>query len=697
MRLPRWHVASTLFLALPFSAALLGLPPAWSTEAPAAPPPTACPAGAVSSRVFAFTFGGNRAGFETSCVMSDGSREIAFAFNDRGRGPSLRARYVLDAHGVPTSVEIDGNDYLKTTIAERFRLSGGTASWKNKVEEGARRLAGPAFYVGQAAPPEEAALLARALLAAPGGRLPLLPQGEARIEKIGARELKTGDGSRSVTQYEIAGLGFQPTTVWLDGRGELFAFVDDFTSLVPEGSEGAVEVLLKEQNARSEARRADQARRLRRVPSGRLAFVHANLFDAAESRMRPATTVVVEGNRITAVGPDGSMAIPAGAETVDAAGRALLPGLWDMHTHPGVDDGILYLAAGVTGVRHMSAEVGTAKRYDAFDTGGAIGPRVTFAGIVDGRGPFQGPTTTLVDTDAEARAAVQAMAAAGFPQVKIYSSVKPELVPVIADEAHRHSMRVSGHVPAFMTAEQVVRAGYDEIQHMNMLFLNFLSKEVLDTRTPARFSIVADHAEEVDLGSERVRAFLALLKERKVTVDPTLGVFEGLFNDRPGKVAAAYAAVADRMPPLVRRGFLDGGLPVPPGSEARWTATLPAMERMLMALRREGIAIVAGTDAMAGFSLPRELELYVQAGIPATEVLGIATLGAARVAKRDDRLGSIAPGKLADLILVDGDPSKTIGDVRRVRMVLKDGAVFDPDALCREVGIMPLEEGGPRR
>jgi imidazolonepropionase-like amidohydrolase len=100
---------------------------------------------------------------------------------------------------------------------------------------------------------------------------------------------------------------------------------------------------------------------------------------------------------------------------------------------------------------------------------------------------------------------------------------------------------------------------------------------------------------------------------------------------------------------------------------------------------------------MAGFSLPRELELYVQAGIPATEVLGIATLGAARVAKRDDRLGSIAPGKLADLILVDGDPSKTIGDVRRVRMVLKDGAVFDPDALCREVGIMPLEEGGPRR
>jgi imidazolonepropionase-like amidohydrolase len=664
---------------------------------PAAPPPAACPAEASSSRVFAFVLGGNRAGFQTACVLPDGSRQVIFAFNDRGRGPLLRSRYVLDGRGVPSSVVIEGHDYLNAAIAERFGMATGTASWKNKVEEGERVLAAPAFYVSQSGPPVELAFLARALLEAPGGRLPLLPQGEARVEKVGTREVAAGSRTQTVTQYDVTGLGFQASPVWLDERQELFAIVDPWTSLVPEGWEAAGDVLREAQEARSAARRAALARRLRRVPAGPWVVEHAKVFDTEESRLRPGTTVVVSGSRITAVGLDGKVTVPPGAERVDAAGRVLLPGLWDMHAHPDLDDGVLYLAAGVTSVRDMAAEAEKAKRFAAVDSGETIFPRVTFAGIVDGRGPFQGPTKVLVDTEAEARAAVAAMAAAGFPQVKIYSSVKPELVPAIAEEAHRRGMRVSGHVPAFMTAEQAVRAGYDEIQHMNMLFLNFLYDQVQDTRSPARFTAVAEHAAEIDLDSDRVRTFLALLRERKVTVDPTLVVFENLLDDRPGQVAAAYVSVADRMPPLVRRGFLEGGLPVPEGSEARWHAALPAMKRMLMALRHEGIPIVAGTDSLAGFSLPRELELYVDAGIPAPEVLRLATLGAARVAGRDDVLGSIAPGKLADLVLVDGDPTRMIGDVRRVRLVVKDGALFDPDALCREVGIRPLEEGGAHR
>lgn len=663
---------------------------------PAAPAPVACPADATSSRVFAFLLGGNRAGFQTSCVLGDGSLELVFAFNDRGRGPFLRSRYVLDERGVPRSVATDGNDYLKASIAERFSSAGGHASWKNKVEAGETRKGGPVFYVSQAGPPLELALLARALLASPDRRLPLLPQGEARIETVGTRSVETGDDSLTVTQYAVTGLGFQPSPVWLDERGGLFAIVDDFTAVVPEGWETSIEVLRDAQEAQAAARRADQARRLRRMPAGPLVFEHANVFDSDKSTMRPGTTVVISGERIAAVGPDGTVTVPPGAERVDAAGRALLPGLVDMHAHPGVDDGILYLAAGVTSVRDMAAEPDKPQRFLAVRAGNAIGPRVNFAGIVDGRGPFQGPTKMLVDTEAGARAAVRAMAEAGFPQVKIYSSVKPELVPVIAEEAHRRGMRVSGHVPAFMTAEQAVRAGYDEIQHMNMLFLNFLYDRVQDSRTPARFTAVAEHAAELDLDSPRVRSFLALLKGRKVTVDPTLDVFENLLDDRPGQVAAAFAEVADRMPPLVRRGFLEGGLPVPEGAEERWGAALPAMERMLMALRREGIPIVAGTDSLAGFSLPRELELYVEAGIPAPEVLRMATLGAACVLREDDRLGRIAPGMLADMILVNGDPSRRIGDVRRVRLVIADGAVLDPDALCREVGIRPLEEGGTR-
>jgi hypothetical protein len=142
-----------------------------------------------------------------------------------------------------------------------------------------------------------------------------------------------------------------------------------------------------------------------------------------------------------------------------------------MHSHPEPADGLLLLAAGVTGVRDMAAEPVKRERMQTWD-GETLGPRIAFAGILDGPGPFQGPTQVLVADEAAARAAVDAMADAGFILVKVYSSVKPELVPFIVDEAGKQGLRVGGHVPAGMTAERAVRAGYDEIQHMNMVFLN---------------------------------------------------------------------------------------------------------------------------------------------------------------------------------------------------------------------------------
>ena len=175
--------------------------------------------------------------------------------------------------------------------------------------------------------------------------------------------------------------------------------------------------------------------------------------------MIPHTTVVISGNRISWVGPDAAAKIPAGAEIVDAAGRALLPGLWDMHVHisPGTD-GMLHLAAGVTTVRDMGNDTATVLSLKKkFDEGSEIGPHMVLAGMIDTPGPFQVPIGLLASTDAEAKAAVDRYADLGFEQIKVYSSLKPELVPGIIAEAHRRGLRVSGHVPAFMTAEQVVR------------------------------------------------------------------------------------------------------------------------------------------------------------------------------------------------------------------------------------------------
>lgn len=662
---------------------------------PAAPAPVACPAAALGSKVFSFSLGGNRAGFQTECRMADGVREYLFEFNDRGRGPSVRSRIALDSAGVPVSLTVDGHDYLKSPIAERFVVSGGRAEWKNKVEEGGRPIDTPAFYLSQSGVPSEIALLARALSTAAGARLPLLPLGEARLDRLEERTVDRGSERRSVTLYTIAGLGFQPQPVWLDQDGELFAAVNAWSQLVPEGWEAAADLLLKAQDAQlAEARRA-QAERLIRRRAGPFAIEHATVFDAQARLMRAGTTVLIDGNAIQAVAPDGDVAIPAGAERIDAAGRALLPGLWDMHTHPEPEDGLLLLAAGITGVRDMAAEPVKIARMRAWETGEALGPRIAFAGILDGPGPFQGPTEMLAGTEAEARRMVQAMAGAGFQLVKIYSSIKPELVPAIVDEAQRHGMRVGGHVPAFMTAEQAVRAGFDEIQHMNMLFLNFLFDRVPDTRTPARLTAVAEHAAGLTLDSAAAKEFIALLAARQVTVDPTLQIFENLILDRPGQVATAYAPVGARLPPMVRRGLRDGGLPTPDGREGRYRDSFHAMQRMLLALHTAGVPIVAGTDSGYGFALVRELELYVAAGIPAADVLAMATLGAARAAGQGERLGSIEAGKLADLILVDGDPSVDPGALRNLRLVVKDGVPLDPEQLWRELGIGPLDNTKP--
>jgi imidazolonepropionase-like amidohydrolase len=317
------------------------------------------------------------------------------------------------------------------------------------------------------------------------------------------------------------------------------------------------------------------------------------------------------------------------------------------------------------------------------------------AGFMDGPGPFAGPTKVLVDTETEIRDWIDRYAELGYEQIKMYSSIQPELVPTIVDAAHSHGMRVSGHIPAFMTASQAVRAGFDEIQHVNMLFLNFLG-DTLDTRTPLRFSAVAQHAVELDLNADSVQSFIRLLRERDVVVDPTVGIFDAMFRARPGSVSPQFAAIADRLPPTVRRGYLNGGLPVPEGMDGRYRESAGRMLDLVFELYRQGVRIVPGTDAMAGFALHRELELYERAGIPAPEVLRIATLGAAEIAGRADVLGSIEPGKLADLILVDGDPSVRMADIRNVDLVMKDGVLYDPAALYAAVGVLPRTEE-PRR
>ena len=614
-------------------------------------------------------------------VDNDGTRHSYFTFNDRGRGPETRADATLAPDGTLRTLRVTGHNYLHVTVDETLAERGGALAWKSPTEHGEGAPGG--FYV----PNDEAVIALDTLtrLVVHRHRVKLLPAGEVWLEDARAVEI----GGRKLTEVAFAGRGFTPTIIWLDENEQLFAQASPWISAVQKGAES----LLPELIAADEKWLAERARRLastlaHKPPAAGLAITHATMFDAQTKSLVADRTVIVAGDRIAAVG-DASTAIPSGAQVIDAHGKTLLPGLWDMHTHGGDGDGLLYLASGITTVRDLGNDMNSLlARVKRFDDGTEVGPHVVRAGLVDGPGPLASPVGLLAGNADEARAIVGKYADAGYVQIKMYSSLDPKLVPVVAQAAHARGMRVSGHIPNGMKASEAVDAGYDEIQHINMLFLQFLARPGDDTRTPLRFTRVAEGAAALDLDGKDVQAFLDFLLAHHTVLDPTLATFHGMFTADPGDLDPNMAPYLARLPAQLARGAYGGGLDAK-GQRAIYRASYAKMVELVGRAFRRGIPIVAGTDDIAGLTLSNELELYVQAGIPAPDVLALATLGAARVMHRDAESGSIAAGKQADLVLVDGDPTKDIAAVRNTDLVVCRGIVYDPAALFAAVGMKP--------
>jgi imidazolonepropionase-like amidohydrolase len=656
-------------------------------QSPTAVPPLPADVPVTADRYSVLTMG-SRAGQQAVWTAPDGQVHMFFQFNDRGRGPQTTSVLKLDAKGIPVAETVSGMDYLKSPGNESYALESGSAHWKSSVEQGEKSLSTPAVYNSINGAPAELAILAQVALDR-GGRVALLPEGEATIERVGGLSLESSGKEKSVTLYAIDGLDFSPTYIWLDEHRSFFAKADSWLTVVPEGWEATVKELQAAQDKAADARAAQLASKLAHPAANGIVFIHVNVFNAESAEIVKDRTVVVAGNRIRSVGPSDQVTPPAGALVIDGMGKTLLPGLWDMHAHVGSNDGLLNLAAGVTTVRDLGNDIDTLlARRKRIEEGKEIGTRIVLAGIIDGPGPYQGPTKVLVSSESEARAAVDNYVRLGYVQIKIYSSVKPELVPAIIDEAHLRGVRVSGHIPAGMTAAQCVELGYDEIQHVNFLMLNFMP-DVKNTNTSARLTVVAQRGADLDLNSPQVQSFIKLLKDHHTVIDPTLAIFEEMLTAPPGKLSAGDATIANRLPPQVRRSLLSAGLTPPPGMEEHYQQSFTRMMEMIGLMYRAGIPIEDGTDSMAGFTLQRELELDVQAGVPPNKVLQDATFNAARIMKLDGVLGSIDPGKLADLTLVDGDPTDRISDVRKTAVVVKDGIVYKPQELYSAIGVLP--------
>jgi len=636
---------------------------------------------------FSVLSAGSLAGKAVQTTRPDGTTDVEYFFNDRGRGPEVHGHYRFDTRGFPTAVDLTGRDYYKAPVDEHFTVADGEARWKSTSEQG--QAADQAFYLTVNGAPLELAWLVQALQKATNQSVKLLPGGEARLERGVQTTLKAGGPAIGVTQFLITGLDFVPTSVWLDNNNRFFATPSAWFSVIREGWESSVDELIKLQDAAEDSRYRALAQRLARHPKT-IVIRHARLFDSVTATVKDGQTVWISGDQIQAVRPDSEFTTAAGAEVIDASGQTLLPGLWDMHAHVQPSYGILNVASGVTSVRDMANDIDLLARLrKQWESGETIGPHIFMAGFIDGRGPYQGPSKVFADTEDEARAAVDRYASLGYQQIKVYSSLKPELVTPIVAMAHAKGMRLSGHVPNGMTADQFVRAGADEIQHMNFIFLNFMADKAGDTRTPARFTVVGENAGALDQNSPSVAAFIRLLLDRKTVVDPTLGIFESDFTDRPGQVGAGWAPIVSRLPAQVQRATKVGGLPAPGAKDQLYKDSYAAQLRMMKRLYDSGVALVAGTDNVEGLMLHRELELWVKAGIPPEKALQIATLGAAKVAKADSALGSIQPGKKADLVLISGDPVRNISNIRRCTLVIRNGAEYRSAELYAALGIRP--------
>jgi imidazolonepropionase-like amidohydrolase len=233
-----------------------------------------------------------------------------------------------------------------------------------------------------------------------------------------------------------------------------------------------------------------------------------------------------------------------------------------------------------------------------------------------------------------------------------------------------------------MRPAQAIGDGYDEITHINFVMMQAMPDSVVDKSNGiARFEGIGRYAKDVDLGAEPMKSLIATMAARHIIVDPTVSVFEALLVPENGDLSPAYAPYLGTLPPAVERGFRQGGFSVPPDlTRADYRRSFDKLIELVGDLHRAGVPMVAGTDG-SGMELVRELELYVQAGFTPAEALASATIAPARMVGVDSRTGSIAVGKDADLVLVDGDPSQHIGDLRHTRLVMMQGRLMDADGL----------------
>jgi imidazolonepropionase-like amidohydrolase len=626
-------------------------------------------------------------GDEWRWTLPDGS--VAYRESILLRGIVYEQDQVIkfDDERKPISVTVRGVT-LTGDSAETFSIDQGMGRWKTPVDEG-EAPAGQGMYLPYGGTFLAIDAVLKPLLDAGEKGLLLLPSGRGYLEPS-ARTLSASGpgGAKTIRLYFLKGTNQTPIPLWLDDKGKLFGF-HSYLEVLPAGFENNAKAMIAAQEAAIAELAPAAAKRLLTVEARKpILFRNVKIYDADNQRFLEGQNVVVADGKIQMVGTM-LPKLAAGSRVIDGEGKTLLPGLWDSHMHVSDDfAAIAEVALGVTSIRNPGGTIELAQSQRKRRAEGTlVAPEAFTSVVIDQKGPLAAQGSIAVSSLEETLAVVRKIKEAGMTGVKFYTSMNPAWIPPAAKLAHELGLHVHGHIPAGMRTLDAVNAGYDEITHIYFATMQAMPDEVVaKSNTTLRMLGPGKYFKDVDLAAEPTKSVIDTLAAKHIVVDPTLVVLEIVLTQDAGTVAPEYTAFIGTLPPGMERGFKSGGLPLLAGmTRADAKASFNHMVDYVGALHKAGVPIVAGTDYF-GLELVRELELYVQAGMTPAEALSTATIVAARNVHAEDRTGSIKVGKEADLLLVDGDPEKNIGDVRHVDKVVLDGALLDGDALRKEAG-----------
>jgi imidazolonepropionase-like amidohydrolase len=664
-----------LYMALVASAAFAQTPP----------PPLAKPPAGARHYIIQSTAGPH--GESWLWTTPDGTRWGRESINLRGQVFELDSAGKQGPDGMPSSVTIRGIT-PQGDAGEAFAVANGKATWKSPVDAGTAAYASPAFYSSQGGPIDQTAWFLERILAAKDRTLTMLPGGVARAEKLVTVTVGSGANAKDVTAWSITGVQNYPVPMWADANGKFFGFVF-FLSWLPEEYQGEHAKLNDAQAQALAAQAPVLAKRFAKMPDTAVAFRNVQVYDAEARRFLADQTVVVDKGVIAAAGAAATVKLPAGAQVIDGRGKTLLPGIWDCHLHVANDyTGLQALSMGVTSLRDPGNDDSlTVDRRERAARGELLMPNVYASSLIDGKGKFAAQVANVATSEAETVELVRKAKEKGMVGVKFYGTLDKAWLPAGIAEAHKLGLHVHGHIPVGMRPLAALEAGYDEITHINWVIMQAMPEDIVKvSNSIARMEGPARYGKDLDLGSKPVADIVGAMARKGTYVDPTMVIFETLLTPEPGEIAPAYSAFVGTLPPTVERGFRSGGLAVPKDlTRAHYKASWEKLKQLLFKLQEAGVTIVAGTDG-SGLELIRELEIYVEAGFSPAEALATATINPAKLVGQDQKTGSIKVGKAADLVLVEGDPSRQISDLRNTRVVMLGGKLMDADELRKAAG-----------